>query len=63
MTAPPSRSRPADRVTVAFFAGHSGVGHGERGNRRYLALVLRGRRRDPGLDGQVVTAAISLHCL
>ncbi|MFH8293018.1 hypothetical protein [Streptomyces sp. NPDC018059] len=31
--------------------------------RRHLALVLRGRRRDPGLDGQVVAAAISIHCL
>ncbi|TVP35673.1 hypothetical protein A3L22_30330 [Streptomyces griseus subsp. griseus] len=31
--------------------------------RRHLALVLRGRRRDPGLDEQVVAAAISTHCL
>ncbi|MFJ8546282.1 relaxase domain-containing protein [Streptomyces sp. NPDC093586] len=31
--------------------------------RRHLALVLRGRRRDPGLDDQIVTAAISTHCL
>lgn len=31
--------------------------------RRHLALVLRGRRRDPGLDDQVVAAAISTHCL
>ncbi|MFD8960295.1 MobF family relaxase [Streptomyces anulatus] len=31
--------------------------------RRHLALVLRGRRRDPGLDDQVVVAAISAHCL
>ncbi|MEV5659413.1 MobF family relaxase [Streptomyces sp. NPDC052291] len=31
--------------------------------RRHLALVLRGRRRDPGLDNQVVAAAISTHCL
>ncbi|MGW1438652.1 MobF family relaxase [Streptomyces griseus] len=31
--------------------------------RRHLALVLRGRRRDPGLDDQVVAAAISAHCL
>ncbi|MFJ2170552.1 hypothetical protein [Streptomyces griseofuscus] len=30
--------------------------------RRHLALVLRGRRRDPGLDDQVVAAAISTHC-
>ncbi|WP_234310690.1 MULTISPECIES: hypothetical protein [unclassified Streptomyces] len=31
--------------------------------RRHLALVLRGQRRDPGLDDQVVAAAISTHCL
>ncbi|MGW1819435.1 MobF family relaxase [Streptomyces sp. NPDC002125] len=31
--------------------------------RRHLALVLRGRRRDPGLDDQVVAAAISAHCV
>ncbi|SCF88119.1 hypothetical protein [Streptomyces sp. Ncost-T10-10d] len=31
--------------------------------RRHLALVLRGRRRDPGLDDQIVAAAISSHCL
>ncbi|MEG8281003.1 MobF family relaxase [Streptomyces sp. AHA2] len=31
--------------------------------RRHLALVLRGRRRDPVLDDQIVAAAISTHCL
>jgi hypothetical protein len=31
--------------------------------RRYLALVLRGRRRDPGLDDRIVAAAIFTHCL
>lgn len=31
--------------------------------RRHLALVLRGRRREPGLDGQVVAAVTSTHCL
>ncbi|MFF6860245.1 MobF family relaxase [Streptomyces bacillaris] len=31
--------------------------------RRHLALVLRGQLRDPGLDDQVVAAAISAHCL
>jgi len=31
--------------------------------RRHLAFVLRGRRREPGLDDQVVAAAISTHCL
>ncbi|MFE3370070.1 MobF family relaxase [Streptomyces sp. NPDC059173] len=31
--------------------------------RRHLALVLRGRRRDPNLDDQVVAAAISTHCV
>ncbi|MEU0837762.1 hypothetical protein ABZ339_41960, partial [Streptomyces sp. NPDC005969] len=31
--------------------------------RRHLALVLRGRRRDPGLDDRIVAAAISAHCL
>ncbi|MEU1436446.1 MobF family relaxase [Streptomyces sp. NPDC005786] len=32
-------------------------------SRRHLAMVLRGRRRDPGLDDQVVADAISTHCL
>lgn len=31
--------------------------------RRHLALVLRGRCREPGLDDQVVAAAISTYCL
>ncbi|MFF8939158.1 hypothetical protein ACF08O_31450 [Streptomyces paradoxus] len=31
--------------------------------RRHLALVLRGRRRDPSLDDRIVAAAISTHCL
>ncbi|WP_432020288.1 MobF family relaxase [Streptomyces sp. 1222.5] len=31
--------------------------------RRHLALVLRGRRRVPGLDEEIVAAAISTHCL
>ncbi|MEU4730777.1 relaxase domain-containing protein [Streptomyces sp. NPDC023588] len=31
--------------------------------RRHLALVLRGRRRDLGLDDRIVAAAISTHCL
>ncbi|MCX4523861.1 relaxase domain-containing protein [Streptomyces anulatus] len=31
--------------------------------RRHLALVLRGRRRDPGLDDRIVAAAVSAHCL
>ncbi|MFF4787812.1 MobF family relaxase [Streptomyces griseorubiginosus] len=31
--------------------------------RRHLALVLRGRCRAPGLDDQIVAAAISTHCL
>ncbi|KUN18022.1 hypothetical protein AQJ11_35755 [Streptomyces corchorusii] len=31
--------------------------------RRHLALVLRGRRRDPGLDDQIVATAITTHCL
>ncbi|MFI0756738.1 MobF family relaxase [Streptomyces anulatus] len=31
--------------------------------RRHLALVQRGRRRDPGLDDTIVAAAISAHCL
>lgn len=31
--------------------------------RRHLALVLRGRRREPGLDDQIVAAAISTYCL
>ncbi|MFF8036293.1 hypothetical protein [Streptomyces sp. NPDC016626] len=31
--------------------------------RRHLALVLRGRRRDPGPDDRIVAAAISTYCL
>ncbi|MGW7109309.1 MobF family relaxase [Streptomyces xanthophaeus] len=31
--------------------------------RRHLALVLRGRRREPGLDERIVAAAISTYCL
>ncbi|MFB7211036.1 MobF family relaxase [Streptomyces sp. NPDC056255] len=31
--------------------------------RRHLALVLRGRRSDPGLDEMIVAAAISTYCL
>ncbi|MEU1519013.1 MobF family relaxase [Streptomyces sp. NPDC005811] len=31
--------------------------------RRHLALVLRGRRRAPGLDEKIVNAAIATHCL
>ncbi|MFF8939284.1 hypothetical protein ACF08O_32145 [Streptomyces paradoxus] len=31
--------------------------------RRHLALVLRGRRRDPGLDDSFVAAATPTHCL
>ncbi|MDX3488173.1 MobF family relaxase [Streptomyces sp. ID05-18] len=31
--------------------------------RRHLALVLRGRSRETGLDDQVVAAAIATHCL
>ncbi|MGW0537904.1 hypothetical protein [Streptomyces sp. NPDC003032] len=30
--------------------------------RRHLALVLRGRRRDPGLDHRIMAAAISTRC-
>ncbi|MFW3470053.1 relaxase domain-containing protein [Streptomyces microflavus] len=31
--------------------------------RRHLALVLRGRRREPGLDDRIVATAISTYCL
>ncbi|MGA5364225.1 MobF family relaxase [Streptomyces purpurascens] len=31
--------------------------------RRHLALVLRGRRREPGLDDRIVAAAISTYCV
>ncbi|WP_331725045.1 MobF family relaxase [Streptomyces sp. NBC_00040] len=31
--------------------------------RRHLALVLRGRRRERGLDDRIVATAISTHCL
>ncbi|MGX8903686.1 hypothetical protein ACR820_00020 [Streptomyces netropsis] len=29
---------------------------------RHLALALRGRRRDPGLDDRIVAAALTAHC-
>ncbi|MFF5426401.1 MULTISPECIES: hypothetical protein [unclassified Streptomyces] len=31
--------------------------------RRHLALLLRDRRRDPGLDEKIVVTAVSTHCL
>ncbi|MFE4019287.1 hypothetical protein ACFXPZ_18020 [Streptomyces sp. NPDC059101] len=31
--------------------------------RRHLALLLRGRRRDPGLDDAIVDAALATYCL
>ncbi|MFJ3601048.1 MobF family relaxase [Streptomyces sp. NPDC090126] len=31
--------------------------------RHHLALVLRGQRREPGLDDRIVAAAIATHCL
>ncbi|MER6611587.1 hypothetical protein ABT282_38525 [Streptomyces sp. NPDC000927] len=31
--------------------------------RRHLAFVLRGRRREPGLDDDIVDAAVATHCL
>ncbi|MFD8395384.1 hypothetical protein ACFV2N_40895 [Streptomyces sp. NPDC059680] len=31
--------------------------------RRHLALVLRGRRREPGLDERIVDAALARYCL
>ncbi|MGW2652030.1 hypothetical protein ACWC2T_46100, partial [Streptomyces sp. NPDC001393] len=54
-------------VTVAVFVMHDG-GRFHRRHllaeaRRRLALVLRGCRRDPGLDDRIVAAAISTHCL
>ncbi|WP_159107066.1 MobF family relaxase [Streptomyces coelicoflavus] len=54
-------------VTATVFVMNDG-GHFHRRHllaeaRRHLALVLRGRRRAPGLDDQVVAAAISTHCL
>ncbi|MFI1479502.1 relaxase domain-containing protein [Streptomyces griseofuscus] len=54
-------------VTATVFVMNDG-GHFHRRHllaeaRRHLALVLRGRRRDPGLDDRIVAAAISTHCL
>ncbi|WP_167381348.1 MobF family relaxase [Streptomyces misionensis] len=54
-------------VTATVFVMNDG-GHFHRRHllaeaRRHLALVLRGRRRDPGLDEEIVAAAISTHCL
>jgi hypothetical protein len=31
--------------------------------RRHLALVLRGRRREPGLDDAIVDAALATYCV
>ncbi|MEE1757885.1 hypothetical protein [Streptomyces sp. SP18BB07] len=54
-------------VTATVFVMNDG-GHFHRRHllaeaRRHLALVLRSRRRDPGLDDQIVATAISTHCL
>ncbi|MFJ1787302.1 MobF family relaxase [Streptomyces anulatus] len=56
----------ADVAATVFVMNEGGRFHRRRllaEARRHLALVLRGRRRDPGLDDQVVAAAISAHCL
>ncbi|MYS40670.1 relaxase domain-containing protein [Streptomyces sp. SID5998] len=53
----------AATVFVMNDGGHFHRRHLLAEARRHLALVLRGRRRDPGLDDQVVAAAISTHCL
>ncbi|MEV7730013.1 MobF family relaxase [Streptomyces sp. NPDC087917] len=55
-----------DVAAVVFVMNGGGRFHRRHllaGARRHLALVLRGRRRDPALDEQVVAAAISTYCL
>ncbi|MDX3698050.1 relaxase domain-containing protein [Streptomyces europaeiscabiei] len=53
-------------VTATVFVmndgGHFHLRHLLTEARRHLALVLRGRRRDPGLDDRIVAAAISTYC-
>ncbi|WP_406241637.1 relaxase domain-containing protein [Streptomyces anulatus] len=56
----------ADVAATVFVMNEGGRFHRRHllaETRRHLALVLRGRRRDPGLDDQVVAAAISAHCM
>ena len=50
-------------ITATGFVMNDGGRFHRAEARRHLALVLRGRRRDPGLDDQIVAAAISTHCL
>ncbi|MDK1349097.1 MobF family relaxase [Streptomyces sp. 378] len=55
-----------DVTATVFVMNHGGRFHRRHllaEARRHLALVLRGRRRDPGLDEKIVAAAISTHCL
>ncbi|MFF3740905.1 hypothetical protein [Streptomyces sp. NPDC002566] len=62
------RARVAAVVDVALAAVVNKDGFFHRRHllaeaRRHLALVLRGRRREPGLDEKIVDAAIATHCL
>ncbi|MFJ9982378.1 hypothetical protein [Streptomyces cyaneofuscatus] len=52
----------ADTALAAVDGGRFHRRHLLAEARRHLAPVLRGRRRDPGLDDQIVAAAISTHC-
>lgn len=56
----------ADVTAMVFVMNNGGRFHRRHllaEARRHLALVLRGRRRDPGLDDQIVATAITAHCL
>ncbi|MER6736492.1 MobF family relaxase [Streptomyces puniciscabiei] len=55
-----------DVAATVFVMNHGGRFHRRHllaEARRHLALVLRGRRREPGLDEQIVDAAIATYCL
>ena len=55
-----------DVTAVVFVMNKDGYFHRRQllaEARRHLALVLRGRRRAPGLDEKIVDAAIATHCL
>lgn len=61
-----ARVAAAVDMTARVFVMHGGGRFHRRHRlaeaRRHLALVLRGRRREPGLDEQIVDAVLATHC-
>ncbi|MFB7598991.1 hypothetical protein [Streptomyces sp. NPDC056160] len=55
-----------DIAATVFVTNSSGGFHRRHlltGARRHLAPVLRGRRREPGLDADIVDAALATYCV